>query len=55
MFFIYDTQGRLIRSIKVDGGNNTISINVDELPAGIYQLLFIINDLVETQTFVKQE
>lgn len=55
MIFIYDAQGRLIRSIKGDGGNNTISINVDELPAGIYHLQFIHNELVETQTFVKQE
>jgi hypothetical protein len=53
--FIYDAQGRLIQSIEEDVSNNTININVDMLPAGIYQIQFIMNDWTEVQTFVKQE
>lgn len=51
---IFDSQGKLVHSYEAKG-NNPLSINLSLLPSGFYHLQFMTDDLILTETFIKQE
>ncbi len=53
---IYNTMNMLVAQKQQQGivGNNIVSINIANLPAGIYTLRLLYGNQVCTQTFVKQ-
>jgi Secretion system C-terminal sorting domain len=51
---VVDTKGRTVRTFKLKAGTAGTSINIADLPAGIYLLLLDAGKLKETLQFIKQ-
>ncbi len=51
---IRDLDGRLVRSVKLDGNQTGINLNVEDLKAGVYVIAIRSANHVATQKFIKQ-
>ena len=51
---IYDSKGTLVKTAQAASGANTTSVDVDNLPNGIYRVVYAIDGMIYSKSFVKQ-
>lgn len=54
-YTIHDVQGRVVATGKIDLGNQSATINTNELSAGMYQLVLKDDNVLQQISFVKGE